>query len=162
MSSFFTHTSRQSQSGFSLAEIIVVVASTAILATIIFLSFSGAQKNQALKNETENVVALIKEAQAKTLAGDGASQYGVHLQSDKAVLFTGSSYSSGASTNRTLLFNTTVTVASITLTGGGSDIVFSKLTGETPQYGTFIIKNTSTTANQKTITVNKLGLITGN
>ena len=155
--SYYTH-----KTGFSLLQLVIAVAIVTALSVIIFSSTGTAKTNQLLKNETEGVVAVIKEAQEKTLSGEGDSQYGVHIQSDKVVLFTGSSYSSSASSNRAFTLDSTVTITSISLAGGGSDIVFSQLSGETSQYGTFVIKNISTTNGQKTITVSKLGLVTGN
>ncbi len=146
----------------TLIEVLTVLAITAILSAIVALSFSNFRKGQGLPNAVDEVMSLLNEAHSRTLSGENALQYGVHLQSDKAVLFVGTSYSSSASTNRPVSFISGITIASISLNGGGSDVVFNKLTGETSQYGTFIVKDSSTTVGQKTVTIVKTGLVSVN
>jgi len=150
------------QTGRTLIEILFVIVIIVVLAAIVALSFSGFKKGQALPTGVDEVVALLNEARSRTLAAENGLQYGVHLASDRAVLFNGTTYASGTSTNKTIMMDSTVTITSITLTGGGADVVFNKLTGETSQYGTLIVKNTSTTVGQKTITITKTGLISSN
>jgi hypothetical protein len=47
----------------------------------------------------------------------------------------------------------------INLAGGGSDIVFSRITGDTANNGTIVIQLTSDSSKQKTISINSLGII---
>ena len=151
-----------SQKGFSAIETLMVVAIGIILAGVIIAKYSAFRETQSLSNTVEEVVALLNEAHNRTLSGDNGVGYGVHLETSKAVLFQGTTYSSTASTNKTLTIESPVVLASISLAGSGAEVKFDQLTGDTSQYGTFIVKLSSTTTGQKTITVSKTGIVSSN
>ena len=115
---------------------------------------------QALSNDEEQVIALLNEARSRTVSGDQNMQYGVHIQTNKVVLFQGTVFSDGIATNREVLFDSGNHAESISLGGGVSDAIFKKMTGETDGYGTFLLKNASGSS-QKTITITKVGLASG-
>lgn len=148
--------------GFTLIEMLAVIAVVSVLAVIVISKYSAFRESQAISNGVEEVVALINEAHNRTLSGDSSLPYGVHLQSDRAVLFQGTTYSSGGTYNKTVMIDSVAVISSISLGGGGSDIKFDQLTGDTSQYGTFIIKLSSSTAGQKTITISKTGIVSSN
>src|SRR3989338_6771694 len=125
--------------GFSLVEVIVVLAILAIISAIGVTSLSNLNKSEALTVEAEKVISLITKARSLTLAAKDGSVYGVHFEERKAVLFTGSTYASGASTNQTQLLNDVVKISAVSLAGGGTKVVFKKLTGSTAQFGTVTV-----------------------
>ncbi len=151
-----------SSAGFALLQMIIVVVIIAVISTVVVYNLSAYRTSQALKNAEDDIASLLGQARAQTLSSQNSSQYGVHLQSTKAALFTGAAYSSGASTNKEIIFDTAVTLASISLSGGGADVVFNRLTGETSQYGTATVQLVSDSTKTKTITISKTGLISGN
>ena len=153
---------KHKEGGRTVMEVLFVLVIVGVLVGITALSFSGFKKGQSIPNAVEEVVSLLNEARTKTLAGENGDRYGVHLQGDRAVLFVGTTYSSGTSTNRPIMMPTTVTISSISLAGGGADVVFDALTGETAHYGTLIVKDSATTIGQKTITISRTGLISTN
>ncbi len=138
------------------------VAIVGILSTVVGVKFSTFRETQLVSTSVEEVKALLNEARSRTQGSENATQYGVHLETQKAVLFTGAVYSSSTATNRIFAIDSKLAITSISLQGGGAEIVFSRLTGDTSQYGTFIIKRTSTTSGQKTVTVSKTGLVSSN
>ncbi len=146
------------QSGFTAIEILVVVIIGVLIATTFIGSLSNFLTAQVVRNTTEDVLGLIQEARTKTIASENSSQYGIHFQSDKAVLFVGSTYTAGASTNKEIVFDTRVYASSISLQGGGSDLLFNRLTGDTGTYGTIVIRLVSSTTGQKTITISQTGV----
>ena len=100
----------------------------------------------------------MREARGQTLSSENSSQYGVHFTSSKITLFTGSSYIVGTSTNQDFNLTSTDTILTITLTGGGNDIVFNRLTGETTQNGTVVVSSTLATTT-RTVTIYKTGVV---
>ena len=148
--------------GFSAIEILIVLVIVTILALIISNKYSSFRESQSLSNTVEEVIALIDEAHSRTLAGDNATTYSVRLETSKAVLFAGTTYTSGASTNKTINIDSVVNLASISLNGGGQEIKFDAITGDTSQYGTFVVKLASSTTGQKTVTVSKTGFVSSN
>ncbi len=153
---------KKRERGASIIEILMAVAIIGILARVVFVNYAPSVQTQDLKRSKDDTLALFDEARSRTLRGEGDTTYGVHLQSTKAVLFVGTTYSAGTSTNKTVNMSSNIVISSISLNGGGSDVKFSRVSGATSQYGTFIIKKSSTTTGQKTITVKKMGLVSSN
>ncbi len=151
---------RPPSSGFSLLEIVLVVSIIALLAAIVGLPFSKFRQAQALQNSANALVSILGEARTKTLAALDNTSYGVHIQSDQAILFTGTTYSPSASTNMTLLFEEPVTAQTISLAGGGSEVKFDRLKGTTDQHGTIVIALPN--GQTRTITISATGTITRN
>lgn len=122
--------------GFTLVEIIIIVAIIVILSALTFQSFSNLSEREALDKEALHVLSLLHEARSLTLSSKNATQYGVHLENSRAILFPGSSYSAGNPANKIVDLKESVTISTITLTGGGSDVIFNRLTGATGESGT--------------------------
>ena len=147
--------------GTTLIEVLVVVVIVMIIAGIVFLSFSSFRYGQALPNDVDEVTALLNEARSRTISADAGAQYGVHFDADKAVLFVGNTYTVGAAGNKQVIVNPMIQITSVFLNGGGTNVVFDKLTGETSQYGTLVEKYNDGSVNppHKTITISKTGLV---
>ncbi|MCC7436639.1 prepilin-type N-terminal cleavage/methylation domain-containing protein [Candidatus Nomurabacteria bacterium] len=144
--------------GLSLIEIIMVVAVLGIILTISVPGFVNFRKNQSIQNTTNSVVSLLEEARARTLASYNNTFYSVRIESNRAILFTGGTYSSSSPTNKTVPFESPVVLQSISLSGGGSEIKFDRIKGTTSQYGTIVLQIPSGTS--RTITINSGGVIT--
>ncbi len=55
-----------------------------------------------------------------------------------------------------------IVIEDITLAGGGSDILFEPLTGDTDEYGTFVVKKAASMNGQQVMTVTHAGQVSGN
>src|SRR3989338_95743 len=79
----------QDLGGFTLAEILVVVAGfaffTAITSSAFFFFYRGALLNEAVRQ----TFSLLQEARSNALSSKDFSQYGVHFEEQKVVLFKG-------------------------------------------------------------------------
>ncbi|MFA6386717.1 MAG: prepilin-type N-terminal cleavage/methylation domain-containing protein [Candidatus Paceibacterota bacterium] len=149
--------------GFTLIEILAVIAILGIISSIIILSLSQFRNEQLLKNTTLDVVSLLSKARQNTLSSVNSTNYGIHFDSNQVVLFTGSVYSSNNSTNEPIVFSSKVNIPipSGLNIGGGNDVIFERLTGETIG-GTIKIQLTSDSTKQKIITVGKIGNASSN
>ena len=150
------------KTGFTLMEILVVLGLMALAVGIIFPSFFSYRNQQVLSGATSELASLIASARAKTLASEGDTTYGVHFVSTQATLFAGPTYTAGAPGNQVLELNSLLTLSTISLNGGGADMIFSRLTGKTSQSGTLTVTLNSDVAQSKTITVSSTGVITVN
>lgn len=130
------------QNGFTLFEITIVVAVLVILGSIIFVSFARFRERSQLDTTVREILAALRLAQSKTLASEGNYTYGVHFQSDRIVLFRGTSYDSATTTNETTRITTSVSI-STALTGGGADIIFDRITGATAESGTITLTSSN-------------------
>jgi prepilin-type N-terminal cleavage/methylation domain-containing protein len=153
--------SKPKSAGFTLVELLIVVAIVAIVAGITFASFNKMRTQQALLGASEQVTTLLNQARAKTLAAEDASRWGVKLASTTVTLFKGSTYSSSAATN-VVVSLTGVTIFASSLGGGATQIVFDRLTGKTANYGTITISAIADPTLTKVITIRSTGVASVN
>ena len=148
--------------GISVIEILIVIAVIGILVAIVVPNLTRFRNEQSLKNISADIVSLLNEARNNTISSVNSSQYGVYFESGRAVLFVGSTFTEPNSTNKELSFSSAVTIQSsggISLNGGGSTVVFSRISGDTSNYGTITIQLVSDSSRQKIITIGKTGLV---
>lgn len=147
---FLTFNSRPRRAGFTLIELIIVVAIISMLGSFVsfaIISFLG-QNN--LKNTTEQLASTLKTAQQQSMAGKNNSSWGVRISSGNIILFSGSSYAS-----RNPAFDVTYTVPP-TISIPSTDIVFEKITGNTNS--SYILAITGQN-DSSTVIVNQLGTV---
>jgi prepilin-type N-terminal cleavage/methylation domain-containing protein len=142
--------------GLTVIEVIVVVAIVAILVAVTLPQFSKMRENQAIKNAVADTVSVLNKARSYTLASVESSEYGVHFQSDKVIIFKGTTYSTGIETVDII---TPATISTISLSGGGSDVYFSRLSGAPSKTGTITISSTNFS---KVITISATGGVSFN
>ena len=73
--------------GFSVVEIIIVIAVGIILVAVIASAFSGFRDSQALNSTVEEVVASINKARSESLASKNFLQHGIHFETNQVVVF---------------------------------------------------------------------------
>lgn len=145
--------------GFTLIEVLVVLAISAILVAISLSSYSSWNKNTEFNISGKTVSSYLSDARNLTLASKNSSVYGVHLETTKVVLFTGDTYSSSEPSNKEYIFPNNVQISVINLNGGGSDVIFNRLTGETNQFGTTTISRIDDPSSTIDIVVKQTGVI---
>ena len=156
---FQTLLNRQSTpKGFTLIEIVIVLGIASILMAVGFSAFTSYRKSESLSKDTDLVVSVLQQARSQTLTGKNATAYGVHFESGAVTLFTGSAYTAGASSNQRYPLSSDITLTT-NIEGGGSNVIFERITGETDHYGTSAIRLTSTTLASTTIRVYQTGII---
>ena len=145
--------------GFSLIEIVIVIAIFVVLFALTLTAFSRFNSNQALNRSVSEVTSVLNEARALTLASFDNTVYGVHLLSDSTTLFKGQTFSPSDPDNKITTISSKVSISNIVLSGGGNDIIFQRLTGKTDQDGTMTLSLVSDSSKSKTITVEVSGII---
>ncbi|MCH7529563.1 type II secretion system protein [Patescibacteria group bacterium] len=146
------------QRGFTLIEILVVITILVTLSAVSVTVFSKFSTSRALTGSVQTVLSILDDARTLTLASKDGYQYGVHFETTKVVLFKGTVYSSSDSDNDITVLQTTVEISNITLTGSGSDVVFSRLTGKTAQNGTVRLSLVSDSTSSSTINIQTTGI----
>lgn len=146
------------RSGFSTIEVLVVIVILAIVAAMVIAGFNTLNRRQALDKDVLLVLAVLNEARSLTLSSKGDTQYGVHLDEYSITLFRGSSYNSSASTNVVSDLSGYGHISAHSL-GGGDDILFERLTGDTDDDGTITLSLRSDGSTTRVITVRATGII---
>lgn len=144
--------------GFTLIEILTVIAILTIIFSMTFYFFNAMGRKEALGKDVAGLSSIIRNARLLSVASKDASPFGVHLENNKAILFEGSSYVAGGENEKVVAFNGNVYISSYSLNGGGSDILFTRLTGNTSNYGTITLSLKDGSAST-TITVLQTGVI---
>jgi prepilin-type N-terminal cleavage/methylation domain-containing protein len=147
--------------GFTLIEMLIVITIMGILVVSVLTIFTKINSSQAIDKDAQLLVETLRQAQSQTLSSQNASQYGVHIATTSVTLFTGTTYSSSDTSNKSFLFNTRDIVSTISLIGGSTNVVFKRLTGETDQSGTITLFSPAASST-KTVTIYKTGVIQSN
>jgi len=145
--------------GFSVIEVLVVLSLLVLLTAIVLISLAKLNSSQVLDKSASLVAAVIDDARSLTLSAKNDSQYGVYFEAGDITIFKGATYSSGDPENIVTPLDSRVALRNITLTGGGSSIVFNRLTGETDNSGTLEVYLTASSNTFKTITVTATGVV---
>ncbi len=149
---------KNNRKGFTLIELLIVLGIVAIIFSLVIGFLNNFKDKESIDKNINLVAEVLRQAKHDTINSKDSSQYGVHFDSDKIVVFVGPTYSSLNPTNQTYPLDPNIVVYSTSISGGGSDIIFNKLSGSTDNNGDVTLKSliASTT---KTITIYKTGLI---
>jgi len=138
--------------GFTLIEIIIVIGIIGLLASISMNAYTNSKSHENLQTSTLGLVEAVRHAQSNAQSGKLDSSWGVKLNPSEVVVFKGSSYTARDSSLDQLLG-----LPSGVVVTGLSEIVFSKIIGNTTNTGTITVTSGSEIKN---ITINEKGTIT--
>ena len=151
--------SNKDEKGFTLLEVLASIAIFAILMVLTVANLSQYRNTQVLNGEGAQIVAILSKARSLTLASRSQLSYGVRLNTDRAILYALPTFASSTATNEEYIFHPSVRLSNISLAGGGLDISFARLTGETAEYGTFRIELSPDPSQYYTIEVKETGIV---
>lgn len=146
---------KRSGSGFTLIEIIIVVAIFSTLATISAATFINMNKSAMLRTARDDVYGALSFAREHTLASENDMVYGVHLSTSSVTRFAGSTYTAGSASNVVYTFGAMVSATS-TLITQSPNILFKRLIGTPSATGTIFIRNGVSTT---TVQIHGSGLV---
>ena len=154
--------SASTHKSFTLIEILTVVGILLVLTAIAVPAYHYFQAESELSNTTEEVITILRLAQNKTLASEGASQWGVFFNNSASphqfVLFKGANYlSRDPAFDEAHRLPTSVEIYEINL-GGGNEIIFKRLIGETAQTGNIVLR-LKTDSKTKTVYIEQSGKV---
>lgn len=151
--------------GLTLVEMLIVVSLLAILLGLGTIVFSGFARKDQIESTAQEIVAVLGEAQAKTLAGYSQGQesglnFGIHFQTDAYIFFSGTSFDPQDQTNQKFTLPVRLEISTIFFPSG--NVIFEKITGQVRDFnpGQNLIILTDQAGNQeKRISINKLGVV---
>jgi prepilin-type N-terminal cleavage/methylation domain-containing protein len=146
--------------GFTLIEIILVISVAVLLAGVMVFPLTKFRDNKLLISTSEVIYSVLNEARSNTTAAKNDFQYGIHFESNSATLFRGTTYSAGDANNEKINLQNVITLSQISLNGGGSDVLFNRLTGSTNNFGSLKVQLTKDSSVFRTINIEKTGVVT--
>lgn len=144
--------------GFTMIEMLVVIVILSILTSAVLPSLLNFRRSSLLNTETQEVITLINRARLLSVSSKNDGQFGVHFEPSRLVLFQGATYTEGVATNEEHNFDSAIS-GSTTINGGGTEVLFAKVTGSASQFATTTLLFTGTTASS-TVIVLKSGVVT--
>lgn len=154
-----------SRRGFTVVELLLVMAIIAVMFAIISISLSGMIPRANLYSSTDTIQVDIRQQQLKAMysetetAGTATGDFGVQFANSTYTLFKGNTYSAADPTNALTDLGSGI---QITTTFAGNQIVFDRKNGEIvnfiPGSNTVTIHDTIT-SRQIVLTFNKYGVL---
>ncbi|PIR06883.1 MAG: hypothetical protein COV55_02140 [Candidatus Komeilibacteria bacterium CG11_big_fil_rev_8_21_14_0_20_36_20] len=154
----------KNQLGLTILEIILVLFIAGIIATLSAVSYHRWQQQVQLNNNLDELNSALARAQQLATAAADNNVWGIHLDNDRYMMFQGYSYNENDPHNilwvlkGTEILHPTSTFADGT-GGFGSNVIFSKFTGQTANTGTITLMTVSDHNITKTIIVDPSGQI---
>ncbi|MFH1508605.1 MAG: prepilin-type N-terminal cleavage/methylation domain-containing protein [bacterium] len=151
--------------GFTLAEILVVIAIMAIIAAAAYPVISNYRKSVEVESAAEEIQNVLRQAQSESMTVKNEIEHGVYFDevNAKFILFAGTSYDPVATDNYEYNLSANVEYLSINFEGLDSQtVVFSKLSGSTSNDGNVIIRSVRDASYEATVSVNDKGRVSLN
>ena len=149
----------KNKNGFTLIEVLIVIAIFIIILNIAITVSKSFSNTVDLDNSVKVIGTNIKLAKTRSISALNDTHYGVHFENDQIIVFEGDVYDSGDSTNKIINLSDSVEIFNINLNGGGSDLVFSRLTGVTENFGTVEIRLVKKPLEIKQVVINREGQV---
>jgi type II secretory pathway pseudopilin PulG len=137
---------------FTLIEIVVVMAILIIVILLSVVALRLLTRETELEASVSSIVSTLNIAKNKALASEKASQYGIYFDTltipNKYILFQGSNYAS-----RNAVFDvihnlpSSIEISSVSL-GGGSEVIFNRLEGDTDTFGLITVHSSLSDENK--------------
>lgn len=147
------------KNGFTLYETLLVIALFSVFLVFGIVSFSSLRVGVTVDEGLFRLMSDLDHVRGKTLFSQYEQQYGIHFETDKYVLFQGSVYNPSLTTNKTVVIDEKLELYAITLTGGGSDVVFQRVTGATTTSGTVSIRDKKFPNSNATVVISPSGAV---
>ena len=149
--------------GFTLIEILIVVGITILFLGLSIPQLRSFQQVSHLQGTGKEVVAALRLAKSRTLASEGALQYGVYFDAistpSQYTLFQGSSYATrDTAKDEIAVLQKTIEISAISL-GGGNEVVFERVTGSPSAAGTITFRQVADSSRTKVVSVLASGTI---
>jgi prepilin-type N-terminal cleavage/methylation domain-containing protein len=143
--------------GFTLIEFLIVFGIFAVLTALAIFSPLVFKKGVDLDGESQKIVSVLNIGQSNAKSRRDQNSWGVHLESRRAVLFRGATYNPGDGANQVFYLADGLEISAINLNGGGADVVFAQLSGETQNFGSFRVNFVSDPSRHKEIRIDFSG-----
>ena len=147
----FIHLKDKNSSGFTVLELVIVIAIFIIFAGLGEQAFFSFQSKSNLEINTYNVVESLRHAKSNAQQVQGDTKWGVYISSSQAVVFSGDSYAT-----RDMAKDQTVEFSGGIIVSGLTEVVFEKVSGKTFDIGDISISNNY---EEQKLTVNSYGAI---
>lgn len=156
----------KTQRYFTLVEFLIIISVIFVLIVLGVINFRLFQKEFILQNTSEEIINVLRLAQSKTLASEGANNWGVYFETSTSphqyILFKGERFAlRDASSDEVHKLPNSVEIYEINL-GGGNEVLFERVSGtvsSTSPFGKVSIRIKNDPLKTKEIFIENSGLV---
>ena len=128
------------EKGFTLLELLIVIGIITLIGTITASAFFSFRARSDITSEVEKIVDILRLARSNTIGSKEASNYGVHFATSSYILFSGLNYDPADPENEEFNVSNSAEIYFVSFSGGGSDVVFNRIAGDTSNFGNIRIR----------------------
>jgi Tfp pilus assembly protein FimT len=150
--------------GFTLIELILIISTAAVLFAGGAIALSSVLETTYLDTSASRIIQHLRLAQSRSISRYQNDTWGVKFDKDysgtddRIVLFKGTTYAGrDASWDIAIDMESIISMDNISFTGGGTDMVFTAVTGATATSGSVQVIDSKN--NSHTLTINSYGII---
>ena len=145
--------------GFTFVEMTVVLSILITIIGLVAVNLIQARQNVSINTTVATLVSDLRAQQVKAMNGEtqntgSADSYGIHFDQNDYVLFKGTSYSAGSSSNQIVQLDST-----LQFTTANINMIFLKPSGQLSGSNSATLYDTTGKV-QRQINVNSIGVIT--
>ncbi len=150
--------------GFTLVEMIIVIIILSILFAGTLVAIGNVFGKQNVKNHGIQMVETMREAHRNAISQRLDAPWGIKFDDASSpntyTLFKGASFiSRDTDYDRQIVLPTSLSIDSLSLNGGGDEMIFTQETGINNQHGSFSLSSNIEGDGTFAISVNLLGLV---
>jgi len=145
--------------GYTLIELIISFTVLAILTVGITLVYQYFKRDTETETAAKKVIASLREAQSRAIASKDNISWGIHFSNNSYIIFSGV-FDPANPSNETVFLGSSVSLENFNFHNSENEIIFSKLTGGTDNYGQLEVVSI-VSGGAKTITITSEGKISG-
>jgi len=123
------------KSGFTLIEVLIVVAVMGILSVIMINGYVSFQKSNELSENSKIVISFMRETQKNSISQKLGKKWGIKIEGNDTFTIFEDPWETSVS-KKSYNLPPSLQFDNFSINGGGSFIIFNKITGETDNYGT--------------------------
>lgn len=126
--------------GFTLIEVLLVVAIGALLATLSMQGIRAYGDMQELRSAEQDLILLFRDTRQKTVAAESSVPYGLQVATSSVTRFIGATFDPATTTNEQ--FEYAGIQLNAALADGTNEVTFARLTGAPSATGTIDVEHT--------------------
>lgn len=146
------------KNGFSLVELIVVMAIGGLLTALSTVSFGALRNSTNLEAAADLIKTTLEKSRLSALAQEDGSGWSVKINTDNLVWFKGANYDPESTDNKPIGLPSGTEVVSVNLENSGSSVFFNTLTGTTSP-GSITVSLISNPTRTSTVRINRSGAV---
>lgn len=133
---------KKSRSGFTLTELLIVIAITAIISAVGFVSLGNYRGRQAVSSAVDEVSSVIRATRQRSMAQEGGGRWGIHFSNSSTnvssyTTFRGYAFATGT-VDRQYSLPSNISFSN-PFTSSTYDVVFAPLTGAVSEKKVFSV-----------------------